>query len=169
MKNICRLAILAVLAFQTSACHKNNDNQGQTTALAPMTIQSCTAQQAYSPYGGNVPYYNQAQAGFCGCAYGEVPACNPGVGMACVPAQANSNYAVYSYNGGNFGFNTYGGYNRFYGGYSGAYGNAYGGGYGNNCSTGIGQICQIGVVGSCGYGQCIQAGPGAPYGICANY
>ena len=174
MKNICRIAILAALTLQVSACGKNKDNNaGSQTAVAPMTLQSCTQQTSsyqggYSPYGGNVPYYSASQAGFCGCNAGEVPACNPGVGMYCVPIQQTGyNYAVYNNNGGNFNFNTYGGYNRFYGG---GYGNMYGGSYGgysnNSCSTGIGQICQVGVVGSCGYGQCIQTPQG--YGICAN-
>ncbi len=165
MKNICRLAIAIALSLQVISCgKKNNDPQATQTAIPPMSLQSCNQNNGYSPYGGNIPYnpyqwnnnYNVSQAGFCGCSYGQVPACNPGVGMFCVPVGQNSaNYALYNYNNGNFNFNNYGGYSGF--------------GANNSCTASIGQICQAGVVGSCGYGRCVQMVPGNPYGICANY
>ncbi len=187
MKNICQLALVLAVAFQITACGKNNNNQnGNTTALAPTSFQSCepgvaqtTYGQAgygygYTPqqagpfgaggrggygggYGGQPQMYpyswggntNVAQAGFCGCSYGEVPACSPGQGLYCVPSQGISNYAQYNYGGGGYSFGGFGQYS------------------GNSCSMGVGQICQVGVIGSCGqYGQCVQTPSG--YGICAN-
>ncbi len=171
MKEICRLAFALALIFQVAACgKKNNETENVKIAVPPMSLQSCTQgtyqNPGYSPYSGQIPYspyqwngnYSVPQAGFCGCSVGQVPVCNPGMGMYCVPVGQNGgNYALYNYNGngGNFNFNSYGGYNRFYGN--------------NSCSTGIGQMCQVGIVGSCGFGQCIQTIPGNPYGICANY
>ena len=174
MTSIFKAVIAITIALQVVSCGKNNDNSsGGQTALAPSSFQSCSpgavnnysqpyGQPGYAPssyYGGynsQVPYnpyrwgnnYNVAQSGFCGCSFGEVPACNPGVGLYCVPAQG-LNYAQYNYNGSAYSFN---GYNQF---------------SGNSCSTGVGQICQVGVAGACGqFGRCDQTSAG--YGICVT-
>lgn len=174
MKNICQLALVLALGFQVIGCGKNNNGSGgSTTALAPTSFQSCepgaqtnygqagyagqnygyigssSQHRNFSPYQWGNNYNNVSQQGFCGCNYGEVPACSPGVGLQCVPSQGISNYAQYNYGGGGYSF---GGFSQSSAGL---------------CPTSIGQICQAGVVNSCGaYGQCVQTPSG--YGICAQ-
>ena len=176
MKNFGRSSIGLAYSFAfalslslliASCGKKNQDSENVKTAVPPMSIQSCSQgtfqTPGYAPYSG-IPYnpyqwngnYSVPQAGFCGCNFGEVPACSPGIGMYCVPAGQNGmSYAQYNYNGGNFNFNSYGTYNRSFSN--------------GTCTPNIAQMCQVGVIGSCGFGRCVQTIPGNQYGICANY